>query len=120
MFHSESASTLSLLTGWSLWGSVAKPDPFFRVEPNFGPKIWVELGQVGPQGRKTSPIGLGWPQIGFKFGFNPIMYLLNPISQILGFFDTNSQNFNNFLLGITLSRKDLLSHYIGGHRSQWK
>ena len=22
------------------------------------------------------PIGSGWPQIGFKFGFNPIMYLI--------------------------------------------
>ena len=21
---------------------------------------------------------MGWPQIGFKFGFNPIMYLINP------------------------------------------
>ena len=21
---------------------------FYRAEPNFGPKIWVELGQVGP------------------------------------------------------------------------
>ena len=34
-------------------------------------------GRVGPEGRKTGPIGLCWPQIGFKFGFNPIMYLLN-------------------------------------------
>ena len=24
------------------------------------------------------PIGSGWPQIGFKFGFNHIMYLINP------------------------------------------
>ena len=24
------------------------------------------------------PIGSGWPQIGFKFKFNPIMYLINP------------------------------------------
>jgi hypothetical protein len=58
--------------------SAAKPDPFFRVEPDFGPKIWVESGRVGPQGRKTGPIGSGWPQIGFKFGFNPIIYLINP------------------------------------------
>lgn len=58
--------------------SAAKPDPFFRVKPNLVPKIRVELGQVGPQGKKTGPIGLGWPQIGFKFGFNPIMYLMNP------------------------------------------
>ena len=49
--------------------SAAKPDPFFRVEPNFGPKIRVELGRVGPQGQKTGPIGSDWPQIGFKFGF---------------------------------------------------
>jgi hypothetical protein len=58
--------------------SRAKPDPFFLVEPNFGPTIWVELGQVDPQGHKTGPIGSSWPQIGFKFGFNPIMYLINP------------------------------------------
>ena len=60
--------------------SAAKPDPSFRVEPNFGPKIWVESGWVGtqgPRGQKTGPIGFGWPQIGFKFGFNPIMYLIN-------------------------------------------
>jgi hypothetical protein len=57
--------------------SAAKPDPFFQVEPDFGPKIWVELGRVGPQGKKPGPIGSGWPQIGFKFGFNPIMYLIN-------------------------------------------
>ena len=34
------------------------------------------------------PIGSGWPQIGFKFGFNPIMYLINPngpdLNPILG------------------------------------
>jgi hypothetical protein len=56
----------------------AKPDQFFRVEPNFGPKIWVESGRVGLQGQKPGPIGSGWPQIFFKFGFNPIMYLINP------------------------------------------
>ena len=48
--------------------SAAKPDPFFRVEPNFGPKIRVESGRVGPQDRKTGPIGSGWSQKGFKFG----------------------------------------------------
>ena len=58
--------------------SAAKPDPFFRVEPNFGPKIRVESGRVGPQGQKTGPIGSSWSQKGFKFGFNPIMYLINP------------------------------------------
>ena len=57
----------------------AKPDPFFRVEPDFGPKIRVESGRVGPQAQKPGPIGSGWPQIGFKFGFNPIIYLINPI-----------------------------------------
>ena len=56
--------------------SAAKPYPFFRVEPNFGPKIRVESGRVGPKGRKTGPIGSGWLQIGFKFGFNPIMYFM--------------------------------------------
>ena len=59
--------------------STAKPDPFFGVEPNFGPILQVESDQVGPQGQKMSPIGSGLPQIGFKFGFNPIMYLMNPI-----------------------------------------
>ena len=54
----------------SLETSAAKPDPFLRVEPDFGPKIRVELGRVCPQGRKTGPIGSGWYQIGFKFGFN--------------------------------------------------
>ena len=34
-------------------------------------------GRVGPEGRKTGPIGSCWPQIGFKFGLTPIMYLLN-------------------------------------------
>ena len=48
------------------------------VEPDFGPKIWVGSGRVGPDSKKTGPIRLGWPQIGFKFGFNPIMYLINP------------------------------------------
>ena len=47
--------------------SAAKPDPFFRVES----------GRVGPQDKKTGPIGSGQPQIGFRFGFNPIMYLIN-------------------------------------------
>ena len=56
---------------------MAKPDPFFGVELNFGPKIWVEFSLVGPQDQKTGPIGSSGPQIGFKFGFNPIMYLIN-------------------------------------------
>ena len=29
--------------------SAAKPDPFLLVEPNYGPKMWVELVRVGPQ-----------------------------------------------------------------------
>ena len=56
--------------------SVAKPDPFFQVEPDFGPKILV--GSGWPSGSKMGPIGSVWPQIGLKFGFNPIMYLMNP------------------------------------------
>ena len=55
-----------------------KSDPFFGVEPNFGTKIWVELGRGGPQGYKMGPIGSDWPQKGFKFELNPIMYLINP------------------------------------------
>ena len=58
--------------------SVAKPNPFFQVEPDFGLKIQVESGRVGLQGQKMGPIGSGWPQIGFKFRFNPLMYLINP------------------------------------------
>ena len=46
------------------------------VKPNFGLKIRVELGRVGPEGKKMGPIGSSWPQIEFKFGFNPIMYLI--------------------------------------------
>ena len=75
------------LTCGLVWASAANPDPFFWVEPNFGPKIRVESGRVGPQGQKTGPIVSGWPQI----GFNPIMYLinlnepdLNPISGRVG------------------------------------
>ena len=60
------------------FGLRANSDPFFWVEPNFGPQIRVELDQVAPQGPKTGPIGSGWPQIGFKFGFNPIIYVINP------------------------------------------
>jgi hypothetical protein len=32
------------------------PDSFFRVELDFVPKIQVESGRVGPQGRKTGPL----------------------------------------------------------------
>ena len=39
---------------------LAKLDPF---EPDLGPKIRVESGWVGPQDRRTGPIGSGWPQI---------------------------------------------------------
>ena len=66
-----------------------RPNPtHFRFEPDFGPKIRIELGRVGPHGQKTCPIGSSWPQIAFKFGFNAIMYLINPnepnLSPILG------------------------------------
>ena len=44
------------------------------LDPKFGR---VESGRVGPQGQKMGPIGSGWPQKGFKFGFNPIKYLIN-------------------------------------------
>ena len=48
------------------------------IVSNFGPKIRVESGQVSPQGQTMGPIRSGWPQIGFKFGFNSITYLINP------------------------------------------
>ena len=38
----------------------------------------VESGRVGSHGQKVCPMGLCWPQIGFKIWFNPIMYLINP------------------------------------------
>ena len=63
----------------SLETSAAKPDPFFRVEPDFGPDIWVESGRICPQGQNMGPIVSGWPQIGFKFGFNRKTQM-NPIS----------------------------------------
>ena len=43
------------------------------------PVFRVQMGRVGPQDPKTGPIRSGWSQKGFKFGFNTIMYLLNPI-----------------------------------------
>ena len=58
--------------------TMAKPDPF-RVHPDFGPNFRVQTGRVGPQDPKTGPIGSGWPKKGFKFGFNPVMYLINLI-----------------------------------------
>ena len=33
--------------------SAVEPDPFFWDEPDFGPEIWIESGQVGPQSKKT-------------------------------------------------------------------
>ena len=39
--------------------SVAKPNPFFQVEPDFALKIQVESGRVGLQGQKMGPIGSG-------------------------------------------------------------
>ena len=58
--------------------SAAKPDPFFWVEPDFGPKIRVESGQVGPQGQKTCPIGSGWPQIRVQIWVQPYNVLNKP------------------------------------------
>ena len=71
--------------------SAAKPDLFFRVQPDSGPNFRVQTSRVGPQDPKTGPIGSGWPLKGFKFRFNSIMYLinlnepdLNPISSRVG------------------------------------
>ena len=44
-------------------------------EPDFDPNFGLS-GRVCSQGKKTGPIGSGWPQIRFKFGFNPIMKLI--------------------------------------------
>ena len=62
-----------------LAGRAAKPDPVFWVQPNFGLNFWVQTGWVGPQDPKVGPIRSGWPQKGFKFGFNSKMYFKNPI-----------------------------------------
>ena len=42
------------------------------AKPN---QFWVELGWVGAWS-KIGPIGSGWPQIGFKLAFNPLLYKL--------------------------------------------
>ena len=52
----------------------------FQVQPNLEPNLRVQTGRVGPQDPKTGPIGLGLSPKGSKFGLNPIMYLINPIS----------------------------------------
>ena len=34
-----------------------EPDPFFWVQPNFGPDFWVQMGRVGPQDSKMGWVG---------------------------------------------------------------
>ena len=57
---------------------MAKPNSFFWVEPDFGPKIRVESGLDGPQGRKPGSIGAGRPQIEFKFWVQPYIVINKP------------------------------------------
>ena len=63
---------------------LVRPNPaqFFGLNPILDPKFG--LSRVGPQGRKTGPIGSGWPQTRFKFGFNPIVYFINPNEPYFG------------------------------------
>ena len=42
-----------------LLSSAVKTNPFFAVQLDFGPDFWVQMGRVGPQDPKTSPIGTG-------------------------------------------------------------
>ena len=51
-------------SGTFIYISATKADPFFWVQPNFGPNFQVQTGQVGPQDTKTGPIGSGWPHKG--------------------------------------------------------
>ena len=64
------------------WGLFSKPTNsgqtrpvFFRFNTILGPIF----SRVGFQDPKMGPIGSGWPQKGFKFGFNPILYLIDRI-----------------------------------------
>ena len=59
--------------------------PVFLGSTRFWAQFLGSNGRVGPQDPKTGPIGSGWPQIGFLFGFNPIMYLKNLICFRVGF-----------------------------------
>ena len=64
----------SKVLGLLLVPSAAKPDPFLLVEPNYGPKMWVELVLRIENGFNRVELA----SIGFKIRFNPIMYLMNP------------------------------------------
>ena len=74
------------------------------VKPDFGPKIRVESGRIGPQGQKTGPIRSGWLKKGFKFGYNPIMYLINPnesdLNPILGWVGPPGSKFGLSWVGL--------------------
>ncbi len=39
------------------YSSAANPDPFFQVQPNFGPKCLVQTGLVGLQDPKLGSKG---------------------------------------------------------------
>ena len=69
---------LDLIAKIPILKKLVRPTPtcFFGLNTFLDQKFG--LNRIGPQGQKTDPIGSGWPQIGFKLGFNPIMYLINP------------------------------------------
>ena len=50
--------------------------PFFRVELDFGPKIWVESGRVGPQGQNSGQIRVGL--VGFIWSYLSLKCLRGP------------------------------------------
>jgi hypothetical protein len=65
-----------------LWSSAAKPDLFFWAQPDFRFK---RVGGLSGSKNGSNRV-VGWPQKGFKFGFNPKMYLIHPIwTQTSGF-----------------------------------
>ena len=77
----------------------------------------VESGLVGPQDQKTGAIGSNWPQIGFKFGLNPIIYLINPnepyLNLISGRFGPPGSKFGLSRVGFGPPRSKLESSWVG-------
>ena len=58
-----------------------RPNPihFFGSNPILGPIIgFKKVGLACPLDPKMDPIRSGWPQKGFKFGFNPIITRIEP------------------------------------------
>ena len=56
-----------------LQNSAAKPERLFELNPILDPKF--RLSRVGLALRVKKWVQSSWPQIGFKFRFDPIMYI---------------------------------------------